>query len=200
MPIQQEMRPVTQRPVPQKDASRLRKRRSGGNALVEWMFVILPTMALICFFFDLSWALFSWATIQNAVREGCRYAITFQTTTGLGQDASIKSTVAQWSMNMVKTTDTYVDSNGHTQSVIQVQYFTQAAPTTPIPTTCTPTPCGNVPNNIVQVSVQGYALSWLFPFSGTLTNPFHNAVPATISAYSYDVLGGYPAGTLSVTR
>ncbi len=177
-----------------------RRARSGGNGLIEFMFVFLPTIALICFSFDVAWALFSWATIQNAAREGCRYAITFQTQTGLGQDASIKNSVAQWSMNLVNTSQTFVDGSGHTQNVIQVQYFTQDAPTTPIATSCTPQPCGNVPGNIVQVSVQGYALSWLFPFSGTIVNPFHTASPAAISAYSYDILGGYPAGLNSVTR
>ena len=60
-------------------SSTSRKRKSCGNALLEWMLVMLPTMALITAFFDISFALFSWATLQNAVREGCRYAITFQT-------------------------------------------------------------------------------------------------------------------------
>jgi Flp pilus assembly protein TadG len=179
-----------------RDTSRLRKGKSGGNALIEWMLVILPTMALICFFIDVTWALFSWATIQNAAREGCRYAITFQTQTGLGQDASIENTVAQWSMGLVTTSQTFV-SGGTTENVIQVHYFTQSAPTTPISATCSPTPCGNVPGNIVQVSVQGYSLTWLFPFTGTVVNPFRSSSPATISAYSYDVLGGYPTGTPS---
>ena len=182
-----------------------RRRRSGGNSLVEWMFVVLPTMALICFFFDLCWALFSWATIQNAAREGCRYAITFQTQSGQNQDASIAATVEQWSMNLVKATDTYVDSQGHTQRLIQVNYFTTAAPTTSINPGCATagtTPCGgNVPGNIVQVSIQGYSLTWLFPFTGRLIDPFFtNSTPPKINAYSYDVMGGYPAGTNSVTR
>jgi len=62
--------------------SRPRRRNSAGNALVQWMLVILPAMALVCFMVDVIWALFSWATLQKAVREGCRYTITFQTQTG----------------------------------------------------------------------------------------------------------------------
>jgi len=181
-----------------------RRRTQSGNAFVEWMLVILPTMALLCFFFDLTWALFAWATIQNAAREGCRYAITFQTMAGDSQDQSIAATVQQWSMGLVKTTDTFKDSNGVTQNVIQINYFTTAAPTTPINPGCVTAgtkPCGgNAPGNIVQVSIQSYALTWLFPFTGTVVNPFFTAKPATISAYSYDVMGGYPAGTNSVTR
>src|ERR1700678_2039174 len=56
-----------------------RKVLSGGNQFVELAFVMLPFFALITAFFDVSFVLFSWSTIQNAVREGCRYAITFQT-------------------------------------------------------------------------------------------------------------------------
>jgi Flp pilus assembly protein TadG len=180
----------------QRGASVRRKRRSGGNALMEWMLVILPSMALICFFVDVTWALFTWATIQNAVREGCRYAITFQTQTGLGQDASIENTVVQWSMGLVNANQ------------VTVAYYTESSPITLVSsetgstfsTTCSPAPCGNVPNNIVQVSVQSYPLTWLFPFSGTLINPFISSSPASISSYSYDVLGGYPAGVNSVSQ
>ena len=39
------------------------------------MLIILPAMALVSFSADITWALFTWATIHNAVGEGCRYAI-----------------------------------------------------------------------------------------------------------------------------
>ena len=123
-------------------ASARRKKASGGNALLEWMLVMLPTFALITAFFDITFALFSWSTIQNAVTEGCRYAITFQTITGDGQDLSIETTVANDSMGLVTAAG----------GLIYVNYYTQAAPTTAIAT-----PNGNVPGNIVStVSIQGY--------------------------------------------
>src|SRR5580704_16436162 len=80
---------------------RRRKHKSGGNAVLEIALVMLPTLAIICAFFDISIALFSWSTIQNAVREGCRYAITFQTNGGQGQDASVETIVQQNSMGLV---------------------------------------------------------------------------------------------------
>jgi Flp pilus assembly protein TadG len=146
---------------------------------------LLPTLALITFFFDLSFAMFSWATLQNAVREGTRYAITFQTASGLGQDASIKQIVSTNSMGLVSSAS----------SLIQVNYFTQVAPTTAIAS-----PGGNLPGNIVQVSVQGYSLTWMIPLSGTIANPYRGTSPATIAVYSSDVLGSYPAGVNSVSR
>ena len=59
--------------------------------MLEAVFTLLPTFALIFAFVDFGLLLFRWATLQNAVREGCRYAITFQTATGKGQDASVES-------------------------------------------------------------------------------------------------------------
>jgi Flp pilus assembly protein TadG len=153
--------------------------------MVELALVLLPTMALITAFFDITFSLFSWATIQNAVSEGCRYAITFQTISGDGQDLSIKTTVANDSMGLVAVAG----------GLINVNYYTQAAPTTPIAA-----PNGNVPGNIVRVSIQGYPLTWLFPISGTVANPFRSTSPATVNVYASGVLGPYPAGTGSVGR
>jgi Flp pilus assembly protein TadG len=165
--------------------SQRRRQKSAGNALLEWMLVLLPTMALITGFFDVSYALFSWSTIQNAVREGCRYAITFQLQTGLNQDASIKAIVATNSMGLVS-------AGG---GLIYVNYFTQAAPNTAIAA-----PNGNDPGNIVEVSIQGYPLNWMIPISGTVVNPVRGSSPATVSVYSSDILGGYPAGVSSIPR
>src|ERR1700689_4625859 len=82
-----------------------RNRSRSGNAMLEAVFTILPPFALIFAFVDFGLLLFRWATLQNAVREGCRYAITFQTVTGDGQDASVEAVVQRFAMGMVKTTD-----------------------------------------------------------------------------------------------
>jgi Flp pilus assembly protein TadG len=174
-----------ERGMPRSTISLERRRKSGGNAMLEWMLVLLPTMALITAFFDLSFALFSWTTIQNAVREGCRYAITFQLQTGLNQDASIKQVVASNSMGLVT-------AGG---GLIFVNYFAQATPNTSIAA-----PAGNSPGNIVEVSIQSYPLNWMVPISGTFANPFRGTSPASVNVYSSDVLGGYPAGVNSIAR
>jgi len=178
--------------MPVAEVSARRKKASAGNALVEWMFVLLPTFALITAFFDISFALFSWTTIQNAVREGCRYAITFQTNGGQGQDASIETIVQQNAMGLV------TQSSG----LIMVNYY-GTNPATGAYSLSTAIPFasgGNIPGNIVEVSVQGYQLNWMIPLSGTLSNPLRSTSPATINVYSDDVLGGFPAGVTSVTR
>jgi Flp pilus assembly protein TadG len=162
-----------------------RNRGRRGNAILESVFTILPTFALIFAFVDFGLLLFRWATLQEAVREGCRYAITFQTATGLGQDASIEAVVQQYSMGMVSTTDNPQD--------IFVNYYSVTNLNTPIVTG------GNVPGNIVQVSVQGVSWSWLAPLSGAFgSNAYRDTTPITLNVYSSDILGGFPDGVNSV--
>jgi Flp pilus assembly protein TadG len=162
-----------------------RNRRRRGNALLESVFTILPTFALVFAFVDFGLLLFRWATLQEAVREGCRYAITFQTATGLGQDASIEAIVQQYGMGLVTTTD----SPQH----IFVSYYAVSNLNTPIASG------GNVPGNIVEVSVQNISWAWLAPLSGSFgSNAFRSTTPITLAVYSSDILGGYPAGVNSV--
>lgn len=164
-----------------------RNRRRSGNALLESVFTILPTFALILAFVDFGLVVFRWATLQNAVREGCRYAITFQTGTGLGQDASIEAVVQQFAMGMVTTTDT--------PQHIFVNYYAPTNLTTPIPAASG----GNVPGNVVEVSVQNISWAWIAPLSGTFSS-VANRSPINLNVYSSDILNGYPAGVTSVTR
>jgi Flp pilus assembly protein TadG len=169
----------------QRKARSQRNRRRSGNALLESVFTILPTFALIFAFVDFGLLLFRWATLQEAVREGCRYAITFQTATGEGQNASIESIVQQYSMGLVTT----ADSPQH----IFVNYYSVSNLNTPIASG------GNVPGNIVEVSVQNISWAWLAPISGTFgSNAFRDTTPIALSVYSSDILGGYPAGVNSV--
>jgi hypothetical protein len=165
-----------------------RRRRSGGNALIESVFTLLPTFAIFCAFADFGLALFRWNTLQNAVREGCRYAITFQRAGGSGQDASIQGIVEQYAFGFVKASD----SPQH----IFVEYYAPTDLNTSIASG------GNVPGNVVIVSVRNVSWSWLAPLSGSLAwgQAFRSNTPLSFAIYSADVLGAYPAGLTTVPR
>jgi Flp pilus assembly protein TadG len=170
----------------ERSVSARRRRRSGGNTFLEWVFTLLPSIALMSFFCDVTFAMFSWSTLQNAVREGCRYAITFQTSGSLGQNASIEQVVEQYSMGLITTTNS---------SLMQITYYSPSAPNTAI------TSGGNIPGNLVQVAIVGYPVQWLFPLSGMLVGPlWTSSTSMNINVYSLDVLGAYPAGVTSVTE
>jgi Flp pilus assembly protein TadG len=169
-------------------------RSSSGNVMVETMLVLLPTFAIISGFFDVTFALFDWTTLQNATRVGVRYAVTFQTSGSMGQDASIAQTVVNNSFGLLSGT-TPTDSTTSGALSVTTNYYTQQNPNTAVAA-----PGGNLPGNIVEVSVVNYNLQWMVPIAGTVVNPFRNSAPATINIYARDVLGGYPVGVTSVTR
>jgi Flp pilus assembly protein TadG len=164
--------------------ARRRLRKSSGNVMIETMLVLLPTFAIISGFFDVTFALFDWSVLQNAARAGVRFAVTYQTIGGQGQNASIGQTVMNNSFGLLPNTN-----------LVVTNYYTQQNPNTVITGSG-----GNLPGNIVEVSIQGYNLQWMVPIAGTVINPFRNQAPATISLYARDVLGGYPVGQTSVTE
>lgn len=163
-----------------------RRTKRSGHVLLEGAFTILPTFALIFAFIDFGLVLFRWATVQNAVREGCRYAITYQTANGLGQDASIEAVVQQYALGFVTTSD----SPQH----IFVNYYAPNNLTTPIAFGSG----GNVPGNVVEVSVQNVSWAWIAPLSGTFVG--NSRSPITLNVYSSDLMNGYPQGVNSVQR
>lgn len=160
-----------------------RSRRSGGQALVESAFTFLPLLALIMGITDFGMMIFRWSTLQNAVREGCRYAVTFQVDASGHQDTSIKNNVAYYTLGFAKTTDT--------PATIIVKYFN---PTTFAQIVTN----GNKPGNIVQVSVQGVAFSWLAPLTGGFG--LRTTTPLSINVYASDILGGFPTGVNNVLQ
>src|ERR1039458_10478205 len=75
--------------------------RHRGSMLVEGALAILPLWAVLFGVVDLSVAIFVQNTVQFAVCQGVRYAVTSQTLTGLGQDASIKSVVQGYTLGFL---------------------------------------------------------------------------------------------------
>src|SRR5664279_657467 len=95
-------------------------KRERGAELVEFSLVMIPMFGILFLTVDLAWMLFARATLQYAVREGARYAVTGQTLSGMGQDESIRTVVQQNSMGILagstgasKITITYLDPNAN---------------------------------------------------------------------------------------
>ena len=142
-----------------------------GAELVEFSLVMIPMFGVLFLVVDLAWMLFARATLQHAVREGVRYAVTGQTLAGMGQDNSIRTVVQQNSMGIL--------AGAHGASLITISYFdpnNNFAPTT-----------SNAGGNVVQVSVAGLAIFPMAPL-------FRNKNALSLSAVSSDVVEGSPGG------
>ena len=175
-----------------------RNRRRSGTGLLEFAFMLMPTFAIIGGFVDVGMALFTWNTLQNAVREGTRYAITYQVDDSGHQITSIKNRVSTWAMGMVSASST--SSSGTNVPYVDVNFYTQPTQASPNGTLLTPTGNANATGNIVEVSIKNYPYALMAPFSGSLsavTATAFYAAPGSsfrIQVFSADVLGGTPAG------
>ena len=171
-----------------------RARNQRGANIVESALIFLPLFALIFMIADVSMVVFLRGTLQNAVREGVRFAITYSTSYQgspcATQSACIKQVMQANSMGFL---------TGANSSYINIKYYAPCALSTPLTgsTVCnTPPPPTNInfinqPGNVVEVSVTNYPWNWMVPLPG-----FAAGTGLTLTASAADVLQGLPVGTL----
>lgn len=140
-----------------------------GSQLVEAGLMLIPFFALGFMTLDAAWGIFIKATLQHAVQEGARYAVTGQVSGNLGQIASIEAVVQTQSFGLL---------TGAQAGTLSVTFLD--------PVSLTPT-TSNQGGNLVQVSVTNYQIQPLAPLLRSST-----PVPVTVSAV--DVIEGSPGG------
>ena len=151
--------------------------RRRGSALLEGALAILPLMAFLMGIFDVAFAIFIKNTLEFAVRQGVRYAITSQTMPGKGQDDSIKAAVVQYTAGLMDALSPVHDG----KKQITITYYN---PITLQPVTGTNS---NVGGNIVVVSASGLSWAWMFPLYK------HNSA-MQFSVASADIMEASPVG------
>lgn len=144
--------------------------------MLETALVILPLFAIIFAIIDFSLAIFVKATLQNAVREGVRYAVTYQTQSGLCHDDSIKNVVVQHAMGFLNEEEN--------RNKINIQYY--------LPDTLSPSG-QNSPGNIIEVTVEDFSWGWLAPVWRTDS-------PMRMWIRSSDRMEGLPGGSAPPCR
>ena len=126
----------------------MRKRRERGSQFVEAGLMLVPFLALAFLVLDAGWAVFVKATLQHAVREGTRYAVTGQTENGIRQSASIQDVVKKYAFGLL---------DGIQGKTLTINCWKPADAKPADATQC------NVGGNVVEVSVQGYSITPLAP-------------------------------------
>jgi hypothetical protein len=147
--------------------------RRRGNALIEMSLMIVPLFGLLFGIVDFGFAIFMRNSLQHAVREGVRSAVTYTQVEGQCVDASTKAIVKGQSMG-------FLAASQH-DSKIKVRYFD------PLDGVEIQPPNGPSPGNIVEVAVEGYNYSWLVPL-------FWPSAPLALNVRSSDRMEGLPAG------
>jgi Flp pilus assembly protein TadG len=156
-----------------------RKTRQKGAEILEFALVTIPMFGFLFLQVNIAWAVFARASLQNAVREGVRYAVTSQTESGYGHKDSVKK--------LVQSRASFLLRGEAGWSLIHVRFFT--------PDTLTDVSNvagGNTGGNLVQVSVEGYTHANLAPtvlLPGLLTR----LTPIAMSADAWDRMEASPA-------
>jgi len=156
-----------------------RTTRQRGSEPVEATLIAIPMLLMTFLMLDVSMVIFIRTTMQEAVREGARYAITGQNATGPCQDDSIKTTVKNHALGFLHGTAA--------AATVHVQFVN---PSTGGQGT-------NAPGNIVNVKIEGYKYSTLAPFQ-RLNYPLY--VFATASDLIEPYTGAAPCLTNSTDQ
>jgi|SRR5579883_989468 len=170
-------------------ATRPRKRtRESGASVVEAALIFIPFFALFFALLDFGLALFLQNTIQFAVRQGVRYAVTSQTMSGMGQDNSIRAVVNQYSFGFLN----YVAPGPPTTTCagtacITINYYHQDLSQSPSTLTLVTGKGSNAAGNVVQVTASGLTYSWMVPL-------LRSSTALTFSASSADIMEAQPNG------
>jgi Flp pilus assembly protein TadG len=163
-----------------------RRARQAGNSFLEMALVITPFFALTLSIIELSLPIFEKSTFTHAVREGCRYGITFQTayngTNYSSQTAAITAVVENNSMGFL---------NSSNANLISVKYYNSSTFTD-----VTGTSAANADGNIIVVSINGYTYNWINPVNWVSGGTTYSVTgsPLTITATSADRLESLPVG------
>ncbi len=121
---------------------RLGNRR--GNATVETGLILIPFLTVLFAIIDFNVYMFVRNTLQHAVREGVRFAVTYQVAPGMGHDASIKQVVQNNAMGLLRGTSNL--------SKVSIKYYRQSDLTEV---------SGNLPGNMIEVGVNDYRWPWM---------------------------------------
>jgi Flp pilus assembly protein TadG len=158
-------------------AGTARATKSGerGSQVIEATLVFVPMLLMTYLMVDLSMVIFLRTTMQEAAREGARYAITGQNTTGPCQDDSIKTIVKAHAAGYLGTTAGLAAM--HVQFVNPVTGGQGA----------------NAPGQIVNVKIENYKYNAMAPFQ-RLNYPLY------VSAMASDVIEPYSGAAPCLTN
>lgn len=143
--------------------------------LVEGAFAILPLLAILFAVLDFSIALFVKNTVQFAVCQGVRFAITSRTLPGMAHDASIKSVVQGYTLGFLN----YLSADHIGANRIAITYYdpVSLAPVAGVGS--------NAGGNIVVISASGLSWAWMVPL-------LRNAAPLQFAVSSADIMEASP--------
>ena len=156
-----------------------------GAELIEFTLSFLPFLAMVLVLLDVAWAVFAKSTLTYAVRAGLRQGITI---TGTQATAAGNSTLTAMVKSTVQANALGLLAGSSGLAKIKIHFYQPPDPSVnAAPTQVDAASDANKPGNIMQVSIEGFALSPLVPRLFTWKQAADNASSA-VAATSYDLI------------
>ena len=149
--------------------------KEAGSTMVEFALVLVPLTAFLFIALDLGWVLFAWASLQEAVREGTRFAVTGTTGSFTCQDAAIQSVVQKYSFGFVNA--------GNVNTAVSIQYYSPANLGVQVVGVNS-----NRGGNVVKIVAKNVTVSPFLPL-------WRSSSPITLAASASDIVEGSPTNT-----
>jgi Flp pilus assembly protein TadG len=149
-------------------------RQKKGQTTVEFTLVVILFLSILMTIVDFGLMFFVNQTIQNAVREGARYAVTGRSEAGLDVRASMEARIREQSMG-------FYDKNAHQPNAIVIETLPDLS-TIQTNTLFTGTPTASTGGSLVPISVT-YTYSW--PLLTPFLQPFFTNQQYTFTVKTY---------------
>ena len=169
----------------------VRKRKQRGSQIVEFTLAFIPMLMFMFLILDVAWAIYSRATLQYAVQQGLRYAVTSQTgkVNGVeqGQINSIRATVQRNAFGRLGTNGPYATDLTAWNSIQVHCYLPNGTDVTAVAGGCGES---NGVYPLIEVSVESFSQSTFMP---TIRLPGLGTLsPIIMSARAWDRMEAPP--------
>jgi len=144
-----------------KSPSRLRRHRQRGSEILEFTLVLMPMLMFLFLILDIAWAVYSRSTLQYAVGQGIRYAVTSQTIGAMGLRASVQTVVQQNAFGRLNSTAGAATGVDGWNSIYVDCYLVNTDGSLTSSSNCGMTASGQLP--LVEVSVQSLSSKVFMP-------------------------------------
>ena len=172
-----------------KSPSRSRRHRQRGSEILEFTLVLMPMLMCMFLILDIAWAVYSRSTLQYAVGQGIRYAVTSQTIGTMGLRASVQTVVQENAFGRLNSTAGAATGVDGWNSIYVDCYLVSTTGSLTSSSNCGITASGQLP--LVEVSVAGISSKAFMP---TLRLPGLGAdfTPILMAAVAWDRMEAPP--------
>jgi TadE-like protein len=193
---------MTEMELPNPRPIRRRHRTQRGQEVIEFILVMIPLFLMLFVYLDIAWGIFVKATLEQAVRIGCRYGITNTVPDPNNSDPTLSACPdlttcvkehVQWAAGSTPGKDAGgvgLLGGGTGYALIQVHYYQSNGTLTLTDVSNGASGTPNAAQNLMVVSINNFPLHMLVPMQPIYWDPNSPSQTAMVTVASADTISG----------